>query len=122
MPIQRARFDGIVDTIWAIAASKCVAHYTIGYTARAGHQRFKEHRSWGYDHLVILADKLSRLEASKLETMLQQAIRVDRRHTNYRKYDPARRDGPIYHSVGQASQETAHLPIHSVYMAWWEPR
>lgn len=120
MPIRSDRIDGLLDTVWAIAASPYVGGYTIGYTARAGHERFKEHRRWGFNHLVILADKLNRVDASALEMRLQEQVRKDRRHTHYRKYDPSRRDGPLFPSVGRASAETGHLPIHSVYMAWWD--
>ncbi|WP_298171118.1 hypothetical protein [Novosphingobium sp.] len=118
MALQQRRIDDILDTIWTIAASPYVQHYTIGYTARAAHDRFKEHRANGRNHLVVLADKLTRVDASRLETTLQFCIRADRRHTNYRKYDPDRRDGPIYPSVGQANPQTASERIHSVYMVW----
>jgi hypothetical protein len=118
MPIKSDRFEAILDTVWSIAASKYVGDYTIGYTARAGHERLKEHRRWEFRHLVILADKLTRTDASSLEMALQRRIREDKRHTLYRRYDPDRRDGGIYPSIGRANPETALLPIHSVYMAW----
>jgi hypothetical protein len=68
--------------------------------------------------LVLLADEMTRTDASLLEDKFQPKIRADRRHTNYRKYDPDPRDGPVFPSVGRASPEKAHLPIQSVYMAW----
>ena len=81
-----------MDTVWAIAASPYVKHYTIGYTSRAGWERLKEHRTWGYQHLVILADKLNRNSPTNLEITLQRRIRADRRHPNYRKSEPDLRD------------------------------
>lgn len=119
MPIRHQRVEDLLDTIWAIAASPEVGGYTIGYTARAGHRRLMEHRPNGFDHLVILADKLNRRDASALEVTLQERVREDRRGRLYRRYDPTRRDGGIYPSVGRARAETATLLIHSVYMAWW---
>lgn len=59
MAVRSARIEGILDTIWAIAASPYVGGYTIGYTSRAGHARLKEHRAWGFKHLVILAEVVS---------------------------------------------------------------
>lgn len=120
MATRTARVDALLDTIWAIAASPYVGGYTIGYTARSGHKRLQEHRRDEFAHLVILADKMTRVEASALEMRLQSLVRADKRHTHYRKYDYRRRDGAIYQSVGRADPTTAHLPIHSVYMAWWD--
>ena len=121
MAIQERRIIDLLDTIWAIAASPYVAGYTIGYTSRSGHDRFKEHRTNGYHHLVILADKLEQKEATKLEVTLQARIREDRRFTAYRKYDPDRRDGPIFPSIGNPKTDNTFEQTHSVYMAWWEP-
>jgi hypothetical protein len=118
--LREQRIIDYVDTIWAIAASPYVKHYVIGYTSRQGWTRYKEHRVNGFDHLVILADKLTQPQASHLETELQLRIRNDRRHTNYRKYDPDRRDGAIYPSVGGMTDRSPSQS-HSVYMAWWEP-
>lgn len=119
--IREQRIQDYINTIWAIAASKYVKHYVIGYTSREGWTRHKEHRGGsGCDHLVILADKLTQSQASHLETELQKRIRADRRHTNYRKYDPDRRDGAIYPSVGGVNDKPSNR-THSVYMAWWEP-
>jgi len=116
---QKARIARYVDTVWGIAASPYVASYMIGLTARSGWDRRKEYHAYGYDHLVILADRLTKTEAQFLEKALQNAIRNDRRHTNYRKYDPDRRDKRYYPSVGQPTASPTRK-IYSVYMAWWE--
>lgn len=119
MVMQLRRVDAYLDTVWAVAASPYVAGYVIGYTAQQRWSRHGAYKAAGWRHMVILEDKLTRSDAIWLEGRLQAAIKADRRHTNYRKYDPARRDGRHYPSVGRASGDPSAL-VHSVYMAWWE--
>jgi hypothetical protein len=120
MSIAR-RVPRYVDTIWAIAASRWVQQYVVGITCRQAWQRRLEYHAQGYDHLVILADKLTLKEAHWLEERLQAEIRLNRRHTNYRKYHEDKRMTRYYRSAGSGSPNP-NARIHSVYMAWWEPR
>ncbi|MGN6307303.1 MAG: hypothetical protein ACTHNH_21000 [Mesorhizobium sp.] len=73
----------------------------------------------GYQHLVVLADKMTRADAHNLEEYLQTAIKNDRRHVLYRKYNADRRDGRYFRSAGQATSDPASKS-HSVYLAFWE--
>lgn len=119
MAIGSARYESYLNTVWAIAASKYVEQYVIGFTSRAGISRFNEYKALGYDHLVILCDRLTRKDALDLEHYLQRAIREDRRFASYTKYHLRRRDGPTYRNYGNTDNDPSAL-IHSVYMAWWE--
>jgi hypothetical protein len=119
MVMQSRRVEAYLDTVWAVAASPYLSGYVIGYTAQQRWARHVSYKTSGWQHMVILEDKLTRADAIWLEGVLQKLIKRDRRHTNYRKYDPERRDGRHYPSVGQATSDPS-APVHSVYMAWWE--
>lgn len=43
------------DTVDSIARSPGVEQFLIGYTKRAGAARFREHRKFEWEHLVIIA-------------------------------------------------------------------
>jgi hypothetical protein len=117
--MQTRRVDAYLDTVWAIAASKYVGSYVIGFTAQQRWERHSAYKCLEWQHMVILEDKLRRTDALWLEGRLQELIKRDRRHTNYRKYDPDRRDGRHYPSAGRATANPDDF-IHSVYMAWWD--
>ena len=118
MALHSKRVDRYFNTIWAIAASKYVKKFHIGYTSRAGFGRFTDYKRFGFDHLVILADKLTEKEAKTLEDDLQQRCRRDKRELPWRKYHDKRRK--LSYRPGFASP-TPLKKSHSVYMVWWEP-
>jgi hypothetical protein len=120
MALRVARREAYLETVWAISASQYVEQYVIGFTYRPGIARYREYRALGYDHLVIIADRLSRKDALDLEHYLQRAVREDRRSVMYRKYHAPRRSKPTYRSYGGGDTDPNAL-VHSVYMAWWEP-
>lgn len=109
----------IALTIATIAASQYVSEYVIGYTSRQGLLRREGYKSRGYDHLVILADRLTRAEALRLEEAMQSYILECKVYAEYKKYDPQRRGKRYYPSAGQAKSDP-HAHLHSVYMAWRE--
>lgn len=118
--LRNARIDRYYGTMWSIAASRYCNEYMIGFTARAGSSRLAEYSyNHGYQHLVVLADRLTRAEAHQLEGALQGMVKADKRSVLYRKYDASRRDGRHYPSAGQATSDPT-AKVHSVYMAWWE--
>ena len=119
MAIQTKRVEFYLNTIWAVAASPYVSSYVIGYTSAQLWKRSRNYRTLGYDHFVILEDKMNRDDALWLEERIQTEIKRDRRHTNYRKYHIDKRDGRYYRSAGQNTTDPQSL-MHSVYMAWWE--
>src|SRR5205085_5111941 len=118
MGLPAARREAYLNTVWAIAASPYVSQYVIGYTARSGIERFRQYKSWGYDHLVLIADRLSRKDALDLEEYLHEEARKNRNTTIYQKYHEKRRDGPHYRRYGGIGAPGD--AVHSVYMAWWE--
>jgi hypothetical protein len=109
------------ETVWAIAASKYVEEYLIGFTGRPRTARFGEYRAHGYNHAVILEDRMTRKDALDLEAYLQKAVCVDQRQASYRKYNKKRRCKPARRNFGGRSTTDPTAEIHSVYMAWWEP-
>ena len=119
MPLLVARREAYLNTVWAIAASRYVSQYVIGYTSRSGIARFRQYKVWGYDHLVIIADRLSMKDALDLEHYLQNEAKKNKNTAFYQKYHRERRDGPTYRSYGGTAQAPDDF-IHSVYMAWWE--
>ncbi|MCA1442355.1 hypothetical protein I6F07_19470 [Ensifer sp. IC4062] len=117
--LKTSRIEEYVETIKAIAASPRVSEFTIGYTSRSGRARHQEYKYWeGYQHLVLIADRLTLPDSHALERRLQETCQTDKRSALYRKYSPTRRDNRYYPSAGQAKSDP-NLPIHSVYMAWW---
>jgi hypothetical protein len=118
MALRLKRIEGYLDTVWAIAASKYVEQFLIGYTYRAAIHRFAEYKSQAYDHLVILADRLTESDAKALEKILQSRVRDDKRRAYFQRYNKRRRGKRYY--PGRKSPKP-YKKIHSVYMAWWEP-
>lgn len=115
--MQASTAASLAQTVYAIARSPAVAEYTIGVTTRPNLRRRAEHRAdRGYDHLVVLADNLSRATAQRIEECLQNYMRTADLKTLavYQKYEKTRRNDRYYASLGQAQEG------FSVYMAWRE--
>jgi hypothetical protein len=89
----------------------------IGFTARLGSARRAEYRRRGYQHLVVIADGMTREVALDLERCLQEVIKTDRRWLIYKRYDPERRDNRHFPSYGAGTTDPASR-CHSVYVAW----
>jgi hypothetical protein len=118
MPLRDTQIERYEYTIWAIANSEYVKRFLIGYTSRAGIYRYNEYKRLGYEHLVILADRLTEIDAKNLEQKLQDKCWNDHRRALYQKYNRKRRDKP--YRPGTPSR-SPHKKLHTVYMAWWEP-
>ncbi len=117
--LRTSRFDEYVETIKAIAASPRVSEFAIGYTSRSGRARHQEYKYCeGYQHLVLIADRMSLQDSHALERRLQEVCQHDKRSALYRKYSPSRRDNRYYPSAGQGRADPVQA-VHSVYMAWW---
>jgi hypothetical protein len=82
-PTKEERCEACLRTVWAIARSPSVEQFVIGYTYRSGEMRRREYH---YDHVVILAEKLNRIDALNLEGCLQSAIKKYPQRASYRKY------------------------------------
>lgn len=119
--LQERSVERYLNTIWCIASSRYVKGFVVGYTATPGKVRRGAYGSKGFEHLVILADRLTQAQAHNLEERLQSACKFGRaRGEPYRrKYHERFRDLPYYRSAGQGSPDPT-APIHSVYMAWEE--
>lgn len=115
--------ESIAFTVETIARSPLVKEYMIGYTSRQGLKRRSEYiRQHGYEHLVILADRLTQSDALELERALHDYLKEPevRTTSSWKKYEKSRREGIHYESAGPRLQR-ADAPSHSVYMAWLEP-
>lgn len=110
--------DAYLDTVRSIIRSPDVREFIIGYTSRSSARRLAEYRNdQGYQHLVVLADRLGQKDAHALERLLQDAVRQDKRSQMYQKYHPVKRDGRYYRSAGKNTADPA-AKVHSVYIAW----
>lgn len=122
MPVTPRQAESLAYTVFAICNSSSVIEYMIGFTARSALVRRREHyRRLGYQHLVVLADKLSRTDALFLEEHLQKSMRDDKRYVIYKKYRDAVRDGPHRASYG-GIQGSPLEHIHSTYLTWKDDR
>src|SRR5436190_12635832 len=122
--IRQSRIDRCLDTIWAIASSRFVKWFVVGYTAQPGAHRLRaSYYAANFDHLVILADKPSRTDALQLEERLQYSCKTGaaRGDPYRRKYHPDHRSDVYRRSIGKSPRARANAPVHSVYMAWMEP-
>lgn len=116
LPLGRA--DAYLDTVRSIIRSPDVREFIIGYTSRSSARRLAEYRNeQGYQHLVVLADRLGQKDAHALERLLQDAVRQDKRSQMYQKYHPVKRDGRYYRSAGKNTADPV-AKVHSVYIAW----
>src|SRR5262245_48514495 len=106
-------------TIVAIAGSKSVERFVIGYTGQGSWRRFGQYRKENCSHLVVIADGLTNAQAAMLEMELQQRIWSDKRTVLYRKYDAKRRDKRGFYGAPQRHHRMTDRN-HVVYMAWWE--
>lgn len=119
MALQQKSVDRCIDTIWAIAMSKDVGTYVIGYTSGPIWKRFHAYRANGFHHIVAIADGLLRMDALWLEEHIQTKIKTewDKRGVPYRKYCPEKRALPYYPNSGPNNQDNS-ASTHKVYMAW----
>lgn len=118
---QERVVDRYVNTIWAIASSRYVKHFVIGYTAQSASERFRQYQVRGYQHIVVLADRMTQRTAHDLEERLQNACKLQAKRggPHCYKYHPHHRELPYYKSAGQGSPDP-NARIHSIYMAWIE--
>ena len=117
------RLDYLLNTVWAVASSRYVKWFVIGYTAQPAHNRRRDYGKVGFDHLVILADKLTRSEAHIIEECLQDECKrgLATGEPYRRKYHPIKRLDVYRRSAGSANVIPPDERGHSVYMAWVEP-
>jgi hypothetical protein len=128
MSISKSRIEKCLETVKAICASPAVAEYLIGRTGQSAQDKGdfyrnlrKNGRADGFDHLVVLADKLTNADAKTLEDRLQAWCGLgkecppdlDRREVNCRKYHHGKRGR--YPSNGNSRRDE-----HAIYMVWWE--
>ena len=115
--MQKKRLEIHLKTMRAIAASNCVEKFYVGFTSRDPFRYFGWYRRNGYDHVVILADRLTEKEAKDLEKYLQDRCRkADKRTPLWQKAHKNLQKGQY---VLGAKSPTPKRKIHVVYMAWW---
>lgn len=83
--------------------------------------RFASYKNQQWQHMVILENGLTKLQALDLEERLQGACKEGNPTgpPYRRKYSEWHRTKPYVRSAGQGSYDESDW-IHSVYMAWWE--
>ena len=122
--VRQQLVDRCLDTIWAIASSRYCGQFVVGFTAQSisGRMAGFYYRN-NFDHMVVLADRLSRVDCLKLEEALQSECKFGKaRGEPYRrKYHTDHRSDRYRPSIGNAGHINPEAKIHSVYMAWIEP-
>jgi hypothetical protein len=118
--LQERVVDRYLDAIWCIASSRYVKGFVIGYTSMSGKERFQGYAAKEFNHLVIIADRLTRKQALDLELRLQSECKKGAAYgpPYKRKYCPDFRDKRYYPSAGQKTSDPMEK-CHSVYMAWY---
>ncbi len=120
MAISRQRIDRCLATVEAIISSKDVDQYLIGFTRKSANQKGDDYRRAGFEHFVILADKMDRASALKLENELQRRTlggpTSSRLHRKYHQEKVAKRT--LFSSAG-GSPADGSVKECSVYLAWW---
>lgn len=120
MAITRQRIEKCISTVEAIISNTNVDQYLIGFTRQSANQKGDEYRRRGFEHFVILADKMDRASALKLENELQRralgAATFSRLHKKYHAEKSAH--GTLYGSSG-GSPADGSVKECSVYIAWW---
>lgn len=112
--------DLCLEIIKAVSASPLVERYNIGFTSQPLITRGNQYRGIGYDCLVLMADKLTRVEALNLEEALWKAIAAhDRRTPTFKKCQQSHQESRYRKSYGGSSTELKNLRVHGVYIAWW---
>lgn len=119
--LSQNRIDKILATVRSICASPMVDQFLIGFTAQSASQRGDQYRnSAGFEHLVVLADKLSSADALDLEKRLQIAILENITDPAWEKYHSDKKEnGQTYSSAGGKAHEVSDRSC-AVYMAWWD--
>lgn len=119
--ITQSRLEKCLATVRSICTSPALDQYLIGYTAASAAWKGDQYRSReGFQHLVVLADRMSRDDALELETTLQRTIWSDPNDIACMKYHAEKReDGQPYSSYGGKKSDPSETSC-SVYMAWWD--
>jgi len=120
MRITPKLVDTCIDTIAAICRNPSLREYIIGFTALDAVEKGNHYRRIGFDHLVVLADKMNRPSALDLEGRIQSRIFSGENRKLFNKYHAEKRvNGHVYQSYGGSPRDGADLN-QSVYMVWWE--
>jgi hypothetical protein len=73
---SKSEVERLLNVIEAIARSPHVHDFVIGYTSQSAKNRCQQYRNVGFDHLVILADKMTSGGALDLESALDKALKA----------------------------------------------
>src|SRR5262245_29501381 len=119
MAITKRTVNRILGVMQSICTIKNMEHYVIGYSSAPANKRAVATARVGLPFLVVLADRLSRNDALKLEEKLFIAATKTEKKKGllYKKYHPDKRDGRYFPSYGGNKVDPNDL-VHSVYMDW----
>jgi hypothetical protein len=116
--MQKKQIEATLETMRAIVASKSVQTFYVGVTSRDFYRYCAWYRKNGFDHAVILADRLTEGDAKRLEEILQgRCYKADKRTSLWQKAHEHHRRGRYYKGAKSPSPKKK---IHVVYVAWEE--
>lgn len=122
MPLNPARIETLISTVESICASTKMDQHLIGLTKLSALKKGDQYRNprVGFQHLVFLADRLTKKESEELEATLQQSIMIDGIGPfGHQKYHADKaKNGKLYRSAG--GQKDSGKPEYAVYIAWWD--
>ena len=120
--IRADRVEKCLATIETIVSSEHVHTYLIGHTGLSAGQKGDQYRrpDVGFEHLVIIADKMDCESSLDLEDALQaRTLWGDPTSIVARKYHPEKRKlGKSIRSHGGTKKDKDEKSF-SVYLAWW---
>ncbi|MDI7775314.1 hypothetical protein [Asticcacaulis sp. EMRT-3] len=110
-----------LNTIESIISSKSVDQYLIGWTSLPCGTKADQYRRHGFEHLVVLSDKLNHKTALDLEEYLQRSTMLlnDPENILCNKYHAEKKArGRTYRSDGGTLKDKLDKQF-SVYIVWW---
>ena len=115
--ITQKRVDLCLGAMRAICCSPNVRGIVVGYTSKSAGVRAQSYRRVGFDHLVILADKMKSADALELERRLQEHIKGGGDKLLSKKYAKNKLMDVVRSSAGGVKTNELDFAC-SVYMAW----
>lgn len=115
----RKNIEPLLSTVKALSSLPSLREYLIGHTRLPAWRKAAEYRRVGFEHFVVLVDKLSRAESLEIENALQRAIFSGTDSQMFQKYHSEKRThGVLSRSFGGSSADPTAKEC-SVYVVWY---
>ncbi|WP_056398746.1 MULTISPECIES: hypothetical protein [unclassified Sphingomonas] len=120
MAVSKRKIEKCLATIEAIVSNDSVDQYVVGFTRKSAITKGDDYRREGFEHLVILEDKMDRVTGLQLETALQQLTMLGEDGAVLtQKYHHEKAGKRTQFRSSGASTADESMKECSVYVAWW---